>query len=54
MNRPTVPPTLDGIIAAIAARDAGRPSSPGQPMRWDTALALEVLRLRGLVMDGAA
>ena len=46
----TVPRSLDDVIAAIRARDAAAPwREAWDPVRWDTALADEVERLRALV-----
>jgi hypothetical protein len=46
----TVPRSLDDVIAAIRARDAAAPRREAwDPVRWDTALADEVERLRALV-----
>jgi hypothetical protein len=46
MKPRTMPPTLNEIIAAIRERDAGSPRRLCDPIRWDTALANEVERLR--------
>lgn len=43
---PTMPPTIDQIIAAIRERDSGRTFHEHTVIRWDTALAGEIDRLR--------
>jgi len=45
----TIPPDLNDIIAAIRVRDGASPKRLCEPVRWDTALANEVERLRALL-----
>ena len=47
----TLPPTIDEIIGEIRWRDHGSRRHPTDPLRWDTALANEVERLRQRVID---
>jgi hypothetical protein len=53
MKPRTMPPTLNEIIAAIRERDAGSPRRLCDPIRWDTALANEVERLRAQLWPSA-
>jgi hypothetical protein len=43
---PTVPPTIDEIIAAIRERDSGKTFHEHTVLRWDTALSDEIDRLK--------
>lgn len=47
----TLPPTIDEIIGEIRWRDHGSRRRPTDPLRWDTALANEIERLRQRVID---
>ena len=50
----TIPPNLDDIMAAIDERDRGAKLLPQNVVRWDTALAAEVRRLRVMLAEKEA